>query len=85
MVPFPGKMLSDAFNVVHELIKCVRFGARTLPMPSVVEREHAPFITQGTVRFEVRSVITCALLVERVYLRMGVERWLYPFHDRHGV
>lgn len=63
LVFFPGKMLPDAFNVVHQLIKCVRLGARTLPVTSVVKRENTPFVTQRTECFEVCSMIPCALLV----------------------
>lgn len=63
LVLFPGKVLPDAFNVVHQLIERVRLGARTLPVTSIVKREDAPFVTQRTECFEVCSMIPCALLV----------------------
>ena len=80
----PIEMLSDAFNVVHKLVKCVRLGTRTLPMPSVIKWEHSPFVTQGAICLEIRSVVTCALLIMRPCVKVFLERCLYPFPGRRG-
>jgi len=53
LVSVASKMLSDALNVVHELVERVRFRARTLPMASVIKRENSPFVTQRTICLEV--------------------------------